>query len=260
VEHQLKPTLYQLRWAAACFDQLAERYNFRYAFGGSFIAVMKRLQAQDHGFDVFELEIVVEPRLLENNFAFFRKVVVDLPQFMVGPTETGHWLMICGEGKGVSIRCYGLGSCHYPNSFLPMRNPDGFLGQEAAVYRLSLGFPGPNNRSVSVLRSRLLLVQRLFALNDGVDCSHELQYLYDIRAFLRDSVATREMAFPSDIRLILLPIVKRTIRTADVLGVRTTFDDLFGWRRLGLNVGDHYASLPIIDPFEVNAPWIYGGA
>ena len=258
MEHQLKPTLFQLRWAAALFDQLAEMYNIRYAFGGSFIARLKRRQARDHGYDVFELEIVVEPRLLENNFAFFNQIVVDMPQYMVGPTETGHWLIACGGGKGGSIRCYGLGSYHYPNTFLPIRNPDGILGQEAAVYRQSLGFPEPNNRNVPVLRSRLLLAQRLFAFNDGVDYSHEHQYLYDIRAFLRDSAAAREMPFSRDVARSLLRIVKITIRAGDLLGLLTTYDDLIGWRRLGLNVGDHHVARVV--PVEANAPWFEGGA
>lgn len=243
------PSLQQLRLAATHFQQLAKYYGISYAFVGSFLASEKGFR----NFPVEELEILVDPRTVQTNYAIFSRILQSRPDHMAY-IETGHWIIIVDEARrGISLRILPFGTSYYPTSFFSMATPNN-NGREEVVYQHNLGFPYPQNtrHQVPFLLSRLCLEQRLLRwmdhVNDPTNLTQNDSDRYDIKALLRATAADYDLPFSAGRAHELLPIVKRWIDHADDQGIETTWYDLNAWRRLGLNLGDQWVRLPIGNP------------
>jgi hypothetical protein len=247
-EQIVVPALYQLLWAAKRWDQIAEKEGLKYAFVGRFVA---RLVSKSD-FLVQELEILLEPRVLENNGALLRRIFDEYIEYfgVDGPSPAHHLILVDQpRRKGIAIRATCLGTDGYPYTLEPMLfHPLGLPpGPEPTTHRINLTTVDPSfSGTIPVLRAHLILQQRLLHFDfNAADQSQSIRELPEIESLLRHVALAPGTSMPQ-FRLELRPDLSAKVRAwiyfADGLFVKTGPADVATWRRLGLDITDDYIS------------------
>ena len=223
--------------AAYIWDWIARLANLRYAFAGSFAAILKDATMQVH-----DIEIVLEPEVTRNNFERLTRIL-NFPGIKpyVKVTKSNHNMVIIRENEGVAFQFATLGTDGYPNMFIypfdshfPRAQ---HYGYEANIQYCYLKYP--IGWIVPVLRSRQLIEQRLYRFdpqdNENVK-RRNIRDIYEIKTLLRSARIQREYQFHSSVTALFQHRVIEWIAYAERNFIGTTEDEINAWNALGLSL------------------------
>lgn len=242
VQRIKRPRYPELKCAAYTFLLVAIEENISFALAGSFGA---RISApnQEHDFDVYVIEILLEPIWFQNQHQALWDLVRRRRELGITPEKIP--VALVSERTGVALNFIELGTPGYPDNFVPpydspLYTTDYYVsGMEPTFCIVNIG-SGHQQIGLPVIQSRLGFLQKLLRVDPDnetpeIDKENEGD-ISAIKAFLSSAVTRREPPFPLNVVRRFQRRLNRLIAFAAIKGMSLKEKDLRNLQTMGFNV------------------------